>query len=131
MTLDQLQSVLLNTRVVRVMPNTPMMVGETAAAYTRGALATDEDAAIVEQIMTAAGGSIFELQEKLIDAVTGLSGSGPAYVYLVIEALADGGVRAGLPRNIAQGLAQQTVFGAAKMVHFRARRSVVCALHPA
>lgn len=95
-----------------------MMVGETAAAYTLGTTATGEDGAAVEKIMTASGGTIFPLQEKLLDAVTGLSGSGPAYVYLIIEALADGGVRAGLPRNIAAGLAAQTVFGSAKMVSF-------------
>ena len=115
-TLNQLQSGLPGARVIRVMPNTPMMVGETAAAYCLGESASQEDAQAVEAMMTASGGSIFRLQEKLIDAVTGLSGSGPAYVYLIIEALADGGVRAGLPRNIAQGLAQQTVFGTAKMV---------------
>jgi pyrroline-5-carboxylate reductase len=98
------------------MPNTPCLVGETAAAYATGEYATDKDATAVEKLMTAAGGKIFRLQEYLLDAVTGLSGSGPAFIYVMIEALADGGVRAGLPRDIALGLAAQTVYGSAKMV---------------
>jgi len=103
-------------RVVRVMPNTPCLCGETAAALCRGAKATDADVAAVRAMMTASGGQIFEVPEYQMDAVTGLSGSGPAYVYLMIEALADGGVRAGLPRPVALGLAAQTVYGSAKMV---------------
>jgi pyrroline-5-carboxylate reductase len=102
-------------RVIRVMPNTPCLVQTSASAYACGKYATEQDAKLVEGIFKSVGVT-FKLEEKLIDAVTGLSGSGPAYVYLIIEGLADGGVKAGLPRNIAQTLAAQTVLGAAKMV---------------
>ncbi len=103
------------TRIVRVMPNTPCLVGASAAAYSAGKNATEKDLTTVQQLLSAVGTAI-ELPEHLLDAVTGLSGSGPAYVFVLIEALADGGVKAGLPRNVAQALAAQTVFGAAKMV---------------
>jgi len=103
------------TRIVRVMPNTPCLVGEGAAGFACGSAATDADAAVVEEMLGAVGRA-FRLDEKLIDAVTGLSGSGPAYVYLMVEALADGGVLKGLPRDVAQALAAQTLAGAAKMV---------------
>lgn len=102
-------------RVVRVMPNTPCLVGETAAAYSLGGQATQEDSKLVSRLLSAVGLGM-EVPEKLLDAVTGVSGSGPAYVYQFIEALADGGVRAGLPRDVAARLAAQTVLGAAKMV---------------
>jgi pyrroline-5-carboxylate reductase len=104
-----------NQRVIRAMPNTPALVGAGAAAFARGRLATDADAALARQILSGVG-SVDEVQEKLLDAVTGLSGSGPAYVYTFIEALADGGVLKGLPRTTALQLAAQTVLGAAKMV---------------
>ena len=97
------------------MPNTPCLVGEVAAGLCRGAACTDEHVATATKLFSAVG-KIHTIDEKLIDAVTGLSGSGPAYVFMVIEAMADGGVAAGLPRNIAQDLAAQTVLGAAKMV---------------
>jgi pyrroline-5-carboxylate reductase len=101
--------------VVRVMPNTPAQVGAGAAAFCRGTRASDEHAARVGQFLGAAGRCV-EVPEKLMDAVTGLSGSGPAFVCVVIEALADGGVKAGLPREVALTLAAQTVMGAGKLV---------------
>ncbi|HOX39730.1 MAG TPA: pyrroline-5-carboxylate reductase [Candidatus Brocadiia bacterium] len=102
-------------RVVRVMPNTPCLVGECAAGFAPGANATEQDCKLVEEMFRTVG-ICFRLDEKLLDAVTGLSGSGPAYVFTMIEAMADGGVLMGLPRNVAQALAAQTVLGAAKMV---------------
>lgn len=115
-TLSRIESELPQaTRVVRVMPNTPCLVGATAAGFALGRKATEKDSTTVEQLFSAVGRA-FCLEEKLLDAVTGLSGSGPAYAFLFIEALADGGVRAGLPRDVALTLAAQTVFGAAKMV---------------
>jgi pyrroline-5-carboxylate reductase len=102
-------------RLVRVMPNTPCLVGASASAYSPGLTATADDVALVDCLMNAVG-KAYRVAETLLDAVTGLSGSGPAYVYVIIEALADGGVRAGLPRDVAQALAAQTVFGSAKMV---------------
>ena len=102
-------------RVIRVMPNTPALVGASAAAYALGKAATAADAALAQKIFSAVGVA-FQLKESLLDAVTGLSGSGPAYVYLIIEALSDGGVAAGLPRDVATKLAAQTLLGGAKMV---------------
>jgi pyrroline-5-carboxylate reductase len=102
-------------RLVRVMPNTPCLVGASASGYTPGETATPEDVAVVDRLLNAVGRA-FRLPEPLLDAVTGLSGSGPAFVYLMIEALSDGGVRVGLPREVAMVLAAQTVLGAARMV---------------
>lgn len=102
-------------RVIRSMPNTPALVAAGAAAFARGSKATAEDAAQAARILGSVG-TADEVSEKLLDAVTGLSGSGPAYVYTVIEALADGGVLMGLPRAAALRLAAQTVAGAARMV---------------
>jgi len=109
-------------RVMRVMPNTPAMVGASASGFARGRWATSEDSSLTQRLFAAVGVAV-EVPEKLLDAVTGLSGSGPAYVYQVIEALSDGGVAAGLPRAIAMQLAAQTVFGAAKM-------AIETGLHP-
>jgi pyrroline-5-carboxylate reductase len=102
-------------RLVRVIPNTPCLVGASASVLAAGPTATPDDVALAERLFSAVGCS-FRLPEALLDAVTGLSASGPAFVYLMIEALSDGGVRVGLPRDVATTLAAQTVFGAAKMV---------------
>ncbi len=102
-------------RVVRVMPNTPCLVGAAAAAFSLGKNATPEDARLVKALFETVGLAV-QVQEKHLDAVTGLSASGPAYVFLMIEALSDGGVKMGLSRPVATQLAAQTVFGAAKMV---------------
>jgi pyrroline-5-carboxylate reductase len=102
-------------RLVRVMPNTPCLVAEGASGYCLGPRATAEDGELVGRLLGAVGRA-FEVPEKLLDAVTGLSGSGPAFVYVMIEALSDGGVRMGLPRDVATALAAQTVLGGAKMV---------------
>lgn len=115
-TLDSLETAAAaNLRIIRAMPNTPALVGKGAAAYCLGTRATREDGDCARKLLGAVGLAV-EVPERLMDAVTGLSGSGPAYVYLVIEALADGGVRAGLPRADALKLAAQTVLGAAAMV---------------
>jgi pyrroline-5-carboxylate reductase len=103
------------TRLIRVMPNTPCLVGASASAFSPGPHATAEDVALVQGLLDTVGRA-FALPESLLDAVTGLSGSGPAFVYLVIEALSDGGVRVGLPRDVATVLAAQTVLGAARLV---------------
>lgn len=102
-------------RVVRAMPNTPALVGAAATGLAGGKSATQADVALAVQLFSAVGVA-FALKEALLDAVTGLSGSGPAYVYQFIEALSDGGVASGLPREVATKLAAQTVLGAAKMV---------------
>jgi len=102
-------------RLVRVMPNTPCLVGQGASAYCLGPNATEEDARLVERLLGAVG-VVCRVEEKLMDAVTGLSGSGPAFVYVIIEAMSDAGVKVGLPRQVAIRLAAQTVLGAAKMV---------------
>lgn len=102
-------------RLVRVMPNTPCLLGASATGFAAGPGAKPSDLALVEKLFNAVG-KAYALPEHLLDAVTGLSGSGPAYVYVMIEALADGGVRMGLPRNVALSLAAQTVLGSARMV---------------
>ena len=103
------------TRVIRAMPNTPALVREGVTALAIGSGVREGDVASVRQIFEAVG-KVVPVEERLMDAVTGLSGSGPAYVFLAIEALIDGGVKMGLPRDIAGVLAAQTVLGAARMV---------------
>lgn len=102
-------------RLVRVMPNTPCLIGSGATGFALGGTAGEEDGKLVERMLATVGVAV-QLPEKLLNAVTGLSGSGPAYVYQVIEALSDGGVRMGLPRDVATKLAAQTLLGAARMV---------------
>jgi pyrroline-5-carboxylate reductase len=102
-------------RVIRVMPNTPALVGAGASGFALGKNATAADAELAKKLLSAVGVAM-QVKESLLDAVTGLSGSGPAYVYQFIEALSDGGVAAGLPRDVATKLAAQTVLGGAKMV---------------
>ena len=102
-------------RVVRVMPNNPCLVGAAASGYSRGKHATQRDANVVARIFNTVGIAL-EVKESLLDAVTGLSGSGPAYIYTVIEALTQGGVAMGLKRKDALTLAAQTVLGAGRLV---------------
>jgi pyrroline-5-carboxylate reductase len=102
-------------RIIRVMPNTPALVGASASAFALGKTALPKDGELAQKLLSSVG-LAFQVKETLLDAVTGLSGSGPAYVYMIIEALSDGGVAAGLPRDIATKLAAQTVLGSARMV---------------
>lgn len=102
-------------RVIRVMPNTPAMIGEGMSAISVSKGVTDEDIADALEIFGAVGETVL-VREDMIDAVTGLSGSGPAFIYMVIESMADAGVKLGLTRSVANLLAAQTVKGAAEMV---------------
>ncbi len=114
--LAKLESTLgTGARLIRVMPNTPALVGASATAYAPAKTALPEDAELAQQLFSSVG-IAFQVKEALLDAVTGLSGSGPAYAYLVIEGLSDGGVASGLPRDVATRLAAQTLLGSAKMV---------------
>ncbi|MEZ6125115.1 MAG: pyrroline-5-carboxylate reductase [Planctomycetaceae bacterium] len=116
LTIAQLESWLPEgSRLVRVMPNTPCLVGSGASGISRGSAATQDDMALVTELLSTVG-IVETVPEKLLDAVTGLSGSGPAYVFQMIEAASDGGVKAGLPRDIATRLAAQTLLGSAQMV---------------
>ncbi len=101
--------------VIRAMPNTPSMLAAGVSALCRGRFATDEQMAIAQRIFQTVGRTVV-VDEKHMDAVTGLSGSGPAFIYIIIEALAEAGVNVGLPRDVATMLAAQTTFGSAKMV---------------
>ena len=103
------------TRVVRIMPNTPALLLAGASAISPGRYATEEDLKTTREIFEAVG-RVVQVEEKLMDAVTGLSGSGPAYIFVLIEALSDAGVHMGLSREVATLLAAQTVLGAARMV---------------
>jgi pyrroline-5-carboxylate reductase len=114
--LDKLAGLLgPSARICRAMPNTPALIGEGVAAYALGSTCKQSDAQLAEEVLGACG-SVIQVAEKLLDAVTGLSGSGPAYVYLFIEALIEGGVTVGLPYGVARECAVQTVIGAARMV---------------
>lgn len=115
-TLGKIEDALFEgARVVRVMPNTPALVGASASAFSVGTSASREDAILVQKFLSAVGLAL-EVKEKLLDAVTGLSGSGPAYAFLMMEAMSDGAVAAGLPRDIATRLAAQTLLGAARLL---------------
>ncbi|MGA1238459.1 MAG: pyrroline-5-carboxylate reductase [Limisphaerales bacterium] len=115
-TLTQLQAWLgPDIRIIRTMPNTPALVSAGATAYSLGPKTPTSDAEAVQTLFSAVGIAV-QVPESLLDAVTGLSGSGPAYGYQIIEALSDGAVAAGLPRDIATRLAAQTLLGAARMV---------------
>jgi pyrroline-5-carboxylate reductase len=114
-TISKLENLLpAGSRICRVMPNTPALIGEGMSAYCLNSRCMDSDKSIIERILGAAG-KVIAVPEKLMNAVTGLSGSGPAYVYLFIEALTEGGVAAGIPYAIAKQCAVQTVIGAARM----------------
>lgn len=115
LTLARLEEALPLVRIIRAMPNTPLTVGQGITALAPGRRATAEDLALARELFQAVGRAV-EVEERLLDAVTGLSGSGPAYVAVFIEALADGGVRMGLPRALALELAAQTVVGTAALV---------------
>ena len=104
------------SRIVRAMPNTPALVGKGVSGFFAGAGVSKAERGLARAVLEALGPAIEFHDEKLLDAVTGLSGSGPAYIYLVIEALADGGVKMGIPRAEALLLAARTVAGAAAMV---------------
>ncbi|XP_022913220.1 pyrroline-5-carboxylate reductase 3-like [Onthophagus taurus] len=116
--LEALESILTRlegSRVIRVMPNTPMMVGAGCSVYCPGQHATDHDSFVVKTILEVSG--LCQLvPESMIDAVGALTGCGPAFIYLIIEAMSDGAVMMGVPRNMATNFAAQTVLGAAKMV---------------
>jgi len=101
--------------LVRVMTNTPALIGAAATAIAYNKKVNEEELEFAKKIFNAVG-LVVELEEKHLNAVTGLSGSGPAYIFIIIESLADGGVKMGLPRDIAQKLAAQTVLGAAKLL---------------
>jgi pyrroline-5-carboxylate reductase len=113
--LSAIEARLPQARVIRTMPNTPALVGAGATAIAVGGHATDDDLAAAKRIFDSVGMTV-ALDEAQMDAVTGLSGSGPAYVFLVIEALSDAGVKVGLSRHHAQALAAQTLLGSAKLL---------------
>jgi len=105
----------IDLAVIRAMPNTPSALGAGAAALCKGRFVSPAQIELAERIFETVGRTV-TVDEKHMDAVTGLSGSGPAYIYIIIEALAEAGVKVGLPRDTATQLAAQTTFGAAKMV---------------
>lgn len=105
----------IDVPVIRAMPNTPSMLGAGIAALCRGKFVSEPQMALASRIFEAVGRTVI-VDEKHMDAVTGLSASGPAFIYIILESLAEAGVKVGLPRDIATLLAAQTTFGAAKMV---------------
>jgi pyrroline-5-carboxylate reductase len=113
--IEIIQEILKPTRVVRVMPNIAALVHAAITALSPGRYATEEDIQITQEIFNAVGETVV-VEEKLMDAVTGLSGSGPAYVFHIINGLADAGVKVGFSREVALKLAAQSVYGSAKMV---------------
>lgn len=115
LTIDSIKEFFPVQKIIRVMPNTPLSVGEGMSAYALSGNTCADDAEDVRAILAACGKAV-EVKETMLDAVTGLSGSGPAYAFLMIDALSDGGVAAGLPRSAATLLAAQTLYGAARMV---------------
>lgn len=129
-TLAQLAQLLPQSRICRIMPNTPAMVGAGMTAIARETTFTDEEFSYIQKVYESIGRVVI-VEERLMSAVTAVSGSGPAYVYMVIEAMADAGVREGLSRAVALELAAQTVLGSAQMVldthmHPAALRDMVC-----
>lgn len=117
-------------RLVRCMPNTPALVQEGCTAYVRGGMVSDAEMEKVKELLSAFG-TVWEVPERMMDAVVGVSGSSPAYVFLFIEAMADAAVLAGMPRSQAYAMAAQSVLGSAKMVletgmHPAALKDMVC-----
>mgnify|MGYP001068923022 FL=1 len=112
---ESIEKIVGNISVIRVMPNTPALVGAGMSALCKGLYAKEEDLNVATDIFASVGETVV-VEEKLMDAVTAVSGSGPAYAYQFIEAMADGGVQVGLPRPIAYKLAAQTMIGAGLMV---------------
>ena len=113
--IEALKELAPNSRIIRAMPNAAAMVGYSATAFSADEDTTDDDLSVAASVFSCIG-KVYPVQEKMLNAVTGLSGSGPAYIFLVLEALSDGGVAAGLPRKLSLDLAVQTLFGAAEMV---------------
>lgn len=111
----ELSQMLDSNQIVRVMPNTPAQIGAGAAGITANASVTDQEHAWAEKLVSSIG-ICHRVTEQQLHAVTGISGSSPAYIYMIVEAMADGGVLGGLPRDVAIRLAAQSVMGAAKMV---------------
>lgn len=103
------------SRVIRAMPNTPALVRQGCSVFVRGSAASEADATLATRLLEAIG-TCEEVPESLLDPITALSGSGPAYVFVMIEALADGAVKMGVPRDMAYRLASQTVLGAGQLV---------------
>jgi len=104
-----------SAKIIRAMPNTPILVGEGVIAISRNKNVSDEEISMVKNLLESVG-RVYLVEEDMMDVITALSGSGPAYVYIIIEALADGGVLMGLPRDLSLEFAARTVLGSAKMV---------------